>query len=63
MDEEDILWVRGGCKGLSFDEIGKALSRDHSTVHYAYNKVQKDIENDKNFASVIEVLKKKINIE
>ena len=48
---------------LSFDEIGKAISRDHSTVHYAYNKVQKDIENDKNFAAVIEVLKKKINIE
>ncbi|MBR7000097.1 MAG: chromosomal replication initiator protein DnaA [Lachnospiraceae bacterium] len=49
---------------LSFDEIGKAIgNRDHSTVHYAYGKVQEDIENDPNIASAIEVLKKKINIE
>ena len=47
-----------------FDEIGKAIgNRDHSTVHYAYGKVQEDIENDPNIASAIEVLKKKINIE
>lgn len=49
---------------LSFEEIGEGIgNRDHSTVHYAYSKIQEDIENDQTIASAIEVLKKKINIE
>ncbi len=49
---------------LSFDDIGKALGGlDHSTVHYGYGKVQKEIKTDPSVASAIEVLKKKINVE
>ena len=47
---------------LSFDEIGSMIGgRDHSTVHYAYNKVSDDIKRDETVASAVDVLKKKIN--
>lgn len=49
---------------LSFDEIGTLIGdRDHSTVHYAYNKVAEDILKDDSIAHTIEVLKRKINPE
>ena len=49
---------------LSFDEIGTLIGdRDHSTVHYAYNKVAEDIQKDDSFAHTIEVLRRKINPE
>ncbi|MBR5712186.1 MAG: chromosomal replication initiator protein DnaA [Lachnospiraceae bacterium] len=47
---------------LSFDEIGNLIgNRDHSTVHYAYNKVTEDMRKDPSIANVIDVLKKKLN--
>ena len=49
---------------LSFEEIGEGIgNRDHSTVHYAYSKIQEDMDNDPSVASSIAILKKKINIE
>ena len=47
---------------LSFDEIGTLIGgRDHSTVHYAYNKVLEDIKKDESVASVIKILRAKID--
>lgn len=47
---------------LSFDEIGKAIgNRDHSTVHYACNKVADDMKADPAIANTVDVLKKKLN--
>ena len=47
---------------LSFDEIGSLIGgRDHSTVHYAYNKVSDDIKKDETVAGAVDILKKKIN--
>lgn len=47
---------------LSFDEIGTLIGgRDHSTVHYAYNKVLEDIKKDEAVASVIKILRAKID--
>lgn len=48
---------------LSFDEIGKTIgNRDHSTVHYACNKVSDDIKTDPAVANAIDVLRKKLSI-
>lgn len=49
---------------LSFDEIGTLIGdRDHSTVHYAYNKVAEDIQKDESLSHTIEILRRKINPE
>ncbi len=48
---------------LSFDEIGKTIgNRDHSTVHYACNKVSEDIKSDPSIANAIDVLRKKLSM-
>lgn len=47
---------------LSFDEIGSVIGgRDHSTVHYAYNKVTEDIKKDESVANTVDVLRKKLS--
>lgn len=47
---------------LSFDEIGRSIGkRDHSTVHYAYNKVVADYQENESIRGVIDLLKNKIN--
>ncbi len=46
---------------MSYVEIGKAFNRDHSTVMASFRKVEKDIKEDPNTASTIDLLVKKIN--
>ncbi|MSP54007.1 MAG: chromosomal replication initiator protein DnaA [Myxococcales bacterium] len=42
--------------GLSFPEIGRAFSRDNSTVQYACNRVEESAERDPNIRAEIELL-------
>ncbi len=46
---------------MSWVEIGKAFNRDHTTIMSSYNRVEKDIAEDSNIASTIDLLTKKIN--
>ena len=46
---------------ISLNEIGDAFGgRDHSTVHHACNKIEKDIEKDKETKRTIMELDKRI---
>ncbi len=59
-----VMYLCRELTSLSFDEIGVFLGdRDHSTVHYAYNKIAEDIKKEASVAAVIDVLIKKINPE
>ncbi len=59
-----VMYLCRELTSLSFDEIGVFLGdRDHSTVHYAYNKIAEDIKKEASIAAVIDVLIKKINPE
>ncbi len=44
--------------GLSFPEIGRAFSRDNSTVQYACNKVEEGADRDANLRAEIELLER-----
>ncbi len=46
---------------LSYVSIGELLSnRDHTTILYSYEKVEKEIQQDFDFYQEIEILKDKI---
>ena len=46
--------------GISYDTIGKALNRDHSTVMHGIDRVQNDIDLHPDMKQTVDVLKKKI---
>lgn len=57
------MWLARTEGGFSYLELGKAFGRDHSTIHYAVEKIQRQIKERPGVASKAKLLKARLAAE
>ena len=57
-----IYLIRSLCTSLSFEEIGKYIgNRDHTTILYSVQQVEKKMKTDSHYAETVKALKTNIS--
>ena len=55
-----MLYLIREMTDLSLPDIGKFVKRDHTTVLYAINKIQEQLQNDQNLEATLKDIRKNI---
>ena len=60
MPRQIMLYLIREMTDLSLPDIGKFVKRDHTTVLYAINKIQEQLQNDQNLEATLKDIRKNI---